>query len=156
MALPGGHLKSCTRPFRKRPRVFTEKDVARISRYAVGDGADTLKLLASVIVALGLGVIVCKAARGYVAVMSISNGIAQIGGVLAVSALIQRAITLLSRNIILKIPILNRVTILVVSVLVAIDAIINPIADLLSDLEGLDDVANFLNKLCELIDNIEV
>jgi hypothetical protein len=155
MALPGGEIKLCKRPFRKKVRVFTDKDVARIAKYAVGDGANPMALLASVIVALGLGVLVCKAARGYVAVMSVSNALANIGGVLAVSALIQRAITLLSRNIVLKLPLLNRVTILVISVLAAVDAIINPIGEVIQDLEGLGDVAEFLNNLCELIDSLE-
>lgn len=139
------------RPNRTKARPFTARDVARIAKYAVDDGAEVRDLIVKVAKALGLAFVLCILARALNAVLVIARLFAKIGGAAAVASLIERLIGLLSGGLIRKIPRINAITILLVILLESFKEVVDAIAVMVDDISVIESASEFLNDLCDRV-----
>lgn len=147
-------LKCYRKPNRKKARVFTAKDVARISKYAADDGADIKVMIVSIAKALGIAYLICILAKSLNAVLVIARIMAKIGGALAIAGIIERILAALSGNvgtIIRKIPAIRVISILIILLLESLSEILNAVAVIAEDLSVIESATEFMNDLCRLV-----
>lgn len=142
------------KPNRKNVRHFTDRDVARIATYAIRDGANVRKILARILVVVGFGFVACRAAKALSALLSVSSFLTKVGGILAVSALVQKAIAILSKGALLKVPVVNRYAIGLIAVLAAIDGILSALREVIADRDALVTVSDFISDLCKEVSSL--
>lgn len=143
------------KPNRTKPRYFTAKDVARISRYATKSGVSAQMVIVSVIVALGAGALVCKVAKALSNFLNILNFVGKMGGVLAMSAFIERIIFILSYGKLLPHPAIRGAAIGLIAVFAFVQGMLEAISNVYSDYSTLKEVSDTLSAWCALVDNIE-
>lgn len=99
----------CTyKPNRSKRRTFTAKDVARIARYATKDGTSPIEIFGVVAAGLGIGYLLCLAARAIDTATRLSKVIIEISGTVALAKLLDFLVNLLTRGALRKIPIIQR------------------------------------------------
>jgi len=153
MALPSG--KVCFyRPRRTRVRVYTEKDVGRIARYAVDGGANPIRIIAYALIAAGLGIVFCKIAKHFTAIRVITRAIIKITGILAISKILEILINLLSLGLIKKIPRFNVISIAIIAIIAFFNDILVAAKQLIDDTEAVDESVSFIESICDTIDDI--
>lgn len=143
------------RPNRTKRRVFTNKDVARIAKYAVDDGADPRDLAVGVLSALGLGFVLCASAKAVNSAVGIAALIAKIGGALALGKLLDFLLTVVTNGLFRKLPLTKRVTAVVILVLAVSEGIIKATQQLLEDATVITGAAELMNDLCERIGSLK-
>jgi hypothetical protein len=136
-------------PNRSKPRVFTAKDVARIAGYAVADGANPIELTALVAKACGLAWIFCIAAKSLELYNLILQIIAEVGGVLAVIAVINKVVAFLEGGAALKVPVLNRVVVVAILALVALQKVLNAIQLVIDQYGDMEEARTAIIEICE-------
>lgn len=139
------------KPNRSKKRVFTEKDVARIAKYAKEDGSDGHGLLAAVAVSLGFGWVFCMAAaivKNYNVILAF---VAEAGGILAFAKVVETLLAFLRGGAVIKIPIVNRVAILAIVVLLAVEKIINAVTLIVEEYGDAQEVIDALDAICNKI-----
>ena len=139
-------------PNRTKRRPFSDKDVARIARYAVSDGADPIKIIASILIVAGLAEIVCEASKSLKLITVLKSiGLALVGAA-ALSVTVERLIVILSGRLVGKLPLSRQILI----VLILLAAILSPwkeVSDTFdADLDTLENLRSILVRVCELID----
>jgi len=139
------------RPNRKHPRIFTSRDVARIAKYAADGGATPIELIAGVVVVLGLGYTLCRAANYMRNLLSFKSLIIEIGGTLAMAALIDGAITVLSRGIWMKLHWTRLAALALIATLIVFKDAVNGIIELFKDSDDINDIVVFVDQLCKLV-----
>lgn len=144
------------RPNRTKARVFTAKDVRRIAKYAVDDGADAAEIFAGVGVSLGLGYLLCIAARAVDNSVKIMRLVAKIGGVFAVGKVLDFLLTVLSRGLYRKLPVTNRIALLVVLALTVTESILKAAKQLFTDADIITGGAVEIHKLCSKAKEIAI
>ena len=147
------------KPNRSKPRKFTASDVARIARYAEKDGSGAARILAEVVVVLGFGVLVCKAAKVVAAYTTITGALKTVSVSVATAVFIDRAIQILSKGYLAKLPFVRQALVALTALaayIAATDAITGDDIEVVADAIGsVSDVAEFLNELCDYVDVIE-
>jgi hypothetical protein len=143
------------KPNRTKPRRFTEKDVKRIAKYA-DNGSNKYRIAAEVLTALGLGAGFCIAAKFVTDYQKVIRIIKEVGSILAVKQVITVILRMLGDKAILAIPFVNRVAILAIVVVLAIEKVIDLIADVVEEAEAVDDVIDTLNNLCQSIREVSL
>lgn len=134
------------RPNRTRIRHFNEKDLKRIAKAAVEDGADPIKILAGVFVATGFGVLVCKVNRALSLLAAIREASEAIAVIIASSALLNFIIKSVGGQLIKVLPLVRLIT-----AVFALQELM--FAFFGKDSKGTADVLDFLEVL-EFIDKI--
>jgi len=142
------------RPNRTNPRKFTAKDVARISRYAAADGSAVPEIIAGVLVALGLGYVVCALSRAIDNTLGILGIIKQLAALLAGAALTRALLAILERGLGVPIPPLRAAIVGLITLVLAIQALSKGAAALVSDLETIEDAASTIHDWCSNIKGI--
>lgn len=152
MALPAGY--HCTkRPHRRNPRRFTPKDLARISRRMEGEGHTKLAILAAVMVSLGFGAGMCKVARSFTNFRNLFRFIKEVTAINAAALSIRLLIEWMKGGQIAKVPVLNRVVVVLVVVLLVVEGVILVAGSMVKDASTLYNFIQFVNKVCEAVDD---
>lgn len=134
------------KPNRSKPRYYTASDLERIAGYVADNGVPLWKIVASVMIGVGAGYLVCRAARSVRSlstILSVVKEIALIGGAAKV---INILIEWLKRGRVIRIPVVNRVALVAVLVLVLIHR-------LLQALENVGESIFFFNKITKNLDS---
>lgn len=136
------------KPNRSHPRHFTEKDVARISKYVIRDGGNPIKVLAAVAVALGLGATFCKSAKAFQAMTRLSFWIKKLAVMLAGGQLMKILIqTLLGAKVVAP-PGYKVLLALLIVTLSLLDSIIEAVMEWANNIGTLDDVTTLIDGIC--------
>lgn len=141
-------IKCYNKPNRKKPRVFTEKDVRRIAKYAIDDGASAFEIAAGVFVAAGLGYLICVASRAIDNSANIYKAVLRIGGILALGRVIDFLLTLLSSGVFRRLPRTNQIALVLVLAVAALESILKAAKSLLEDAEIIVSAADAIHVLC--------
>jgi hypothetical protein len=143
------------KPNRSHPRHFTVKDLSRIAGYVERDsGMSKIKIVAAVASALGVGVLLCKAARITQHYFSLMKIVHQIVTILATSTALRLLIEYLKQSPIIVIPWVRWVMI----ALIALDGLANGILSIINDeigtLNDVDNITDALDEACQYVDEI--
>ena len=125
--------------------------MSRIAKLVQGSGVSAFKVLAVVAVAIGLGALLCKAARILDAFTGVIRIVREIAIVLATGLAIRVIIEFLKRSPIIRIPVLNRVLIIVILVLVLVEKLLQRFASLAATLDALEPILNGINGICDFV-----
>jgi hypothetical protein len=132
------------RPARKRARVFTANDVARLAK-TVSKTTSPLKIAAYVLLALGLGTGLCVASRALERVTSIWSFLGDGAEILAAAAVVEVLLNQLGR---IKIPLVNRLAIAIIVLLGLVHKVITALSDIVSDIETLRSLIDMVDGIC--------
>lgn len=141
-------------PNRTKIRHFTEKDVARIAKYAVRDGANPVKVLAAIAASLGLGASICVTAKSIRSALSLTAFLKKLGASMAVGQLIKVLIQIFMGAKLKAPPNLNLILAITIAALVVIDSVLDSIAVLITNRDDMLGVTVFLDDLCKHIREI--
>jgi len=139
------------RPNRKNPRVFTAKDVKRISKYALDDGANAFEILAGVGFALGLGYLFCVAARTIDNSASIYRLVLRIAGITALGKFVDFVLTVLTSGAFKRIGALPRFGTVLLVIAAIIEPLLRGMGTLISDAEIILSASETVHHLCDRI-----
>lgn len=139
------------RPNRSAPRHFTERDLERIAKTMVRQGHPVVKILATILIALGLGALTCRLARAVHDVLGILGIVKQIAAVLAAAGATQALLAALRRLLSVRFPPLVTVVSILIVFILAIQAFAKGAAALVSDLETIEEVSAILDEWCSEI-----
>ncbi len=142
------------KPNRSHPRHFTEKDVARISKYVIRDGGSAVKVVAAVAVALGLGATFCKSAKAFQAMTRISFWIKKLAVMLAGGQLMKILIQTLLKAKVVAPPGYNVLLALLIVTLSLLDAIIEAAMEWVNNISALDDVTALVGGICQHVQEL--
>lgn len=126
------------------PRKYTAKSAGRIARYALG-ADDRVSILGSVLRNLGFNV--CGIAKGLSGLVNILDYIRFAVLSVASSIAIQQMIVILSRPFILKIPLLNRIIVVLLVILTAVKTLVEYL-ETSSDIEQVRDILSATIQSC--------
>ena len=150
-----GQYRNIWYPDRKRVRHFTAKDVARISKYAVRDGASVAEIMAGVAVALGVGFMICKSANSIRSALTLTGFLKKVFAGLAVSQFISLLIqTLINAKLIVPRQV-QLVLAVCISALWALNKITDVIETMLGDRETMLAITGTLDEWCLKVKEIE-
>lgn len=141
-------------PNRTKIRHFTEKDVARIAKYAVRDGANPVKVLAAIAAALGLGASICVTAQSIRSALSLTAFLKKLAVSMAVGQLIKVLIQIFMGAKLKAPPGLNLILAIVIVSLVLIDSVLDSITVLIKNRDDMLGITGFLDDLCRHIHEI--
>lgn len=145
----------CTyKPNRKNPRPFRAKDIARIAGYAADDGTPWLKIVASVVVAAGLGVLFCNLASKLNSVRQLTQAVASFGAGLALAELIDRLIKYLSYGLLRKLPFVRALLLGLAALAAFLAAIEKPIQELIDDAFDVQEAIDIIDSICGYIHEV--
>lgn len=148
MALPPGHV-CFTRPARKHPRKFKEKDLKRIAKYLQRDGISPLKILGIIAGVLGLGWLVCLAARTLDNTLTISRFIAKVGGILAFSKIIDFLLTVVTSGAFKRLARVFRFASILILAVGVLEGISRAIKQIVSDADKIENISRYLHDVCD-------
>jgi len=137
------------KPNRTRVRHFSEKDVRRIAKYAIQDGADPIKILAGVAVAAGLGYAFCIMVRAIDNTLNLGRGLAKIGGVLALGKLIDFLLTVVTNGAFKRLGQVNRVAAIIILAIGLLEGLLRAAKSILEDASTIDMASEMAHKLCD-------
>ncbi len=150
-----GQVRCIYYPARKNRRHFTAKDVARISKYAVRDGASVAEIMAGVAVALGVGFMICKAATSVRSALTLTGFMKKAFAGLAVGQFISLLIqTLINAQLVVP----RQVKIILgicISALWALNKITDVIETMLGDREMMMTITKTLDEWCLKVKELE-
>lgn len=118
-------------------------------------GHPVIAIVVTILIAMGLGFLVCKGSKAINNVLGIMGIVKQIAALLAGAALTKAIIVWLQRLLNVKVPIpgwVQLITLLLTFVLL-IQAISKGAASLVSDIETVEDIAGTLAAWCEAIED---
>lgn len=118
-------------------------------------GHPVIAIIVTILIAMGLAFLVCKASKAINNVLGIMGIIKQIAALLAGAALTKAIIVWLQRLLNVRVPIpgwVQLITLLLTFVLL-IQAFTKGAAALVSDIETVEDIAGTLAEWCELIED---
>jgi len=141
-------LKCYDKPNRTKIRVFTAKDVHRISKYAMDDGASAVDILAGVAVFTGFGWILCVVSKIVTDSARISKIIVSIAGSLGIAALIDFLLKYISLKLFVKLPLPRRVLLIIVILAVFFRDIAATVKGMLDKADLVLEASNYVHSLC--------
>lgn len=136
------------RPARKRKRVFTAKDVARIAKYAIADGADPLDVLVGILKSTGRSGQACQIVAGISLLIAISKLLVKIGGILAVSKILDFVLSVLTNKLFQKLPWVRRATAVLIILAASYDGIISAATEAVSDVGIYESLLTSVSEIC--------
>lgn len=136
------------KPNRTRIRVFTAKDVRRIAKYAIDDGAEAVDVLAGVAVFAGLGWIFCVAVRAIDNSFNILRWLIKIGGIVAISKIVDFLLTVVSGGFFKRLPASNRIALVVILALGVFESILRAAKGLIDSAQVIHEAADVVHNLC--------
>lgn len=142
-------LVLCNKPNRSKPRLWTERDLARVAKHLQNKGVPIFKIFASVAVATGVAYLFCRAARTVELLIAFASLAEDIAVVLATSKLIQTLIRILSKRLIYAIPVVNRIAIAIIVILVALQALSDKVVSSLKDVSNVRTGLLFVDSICK-------
>lgn len=137
------------RPNRTRRRVFTARDLERISRYAKNEGESSENILASIAVGTDNVVLLCGASKALDALLDIIGYIADAETLGMTLAGIELSIRVL-RQYGMRIPILNKFVGLIVAILELARQITGAILALVTAVDGIKEMRDELKESCAI------
>lgn len=144
-------FKCYIKPNRTEVRRWKPEDVARVARYAADDGHSVIWIMALVLSSLGLGFLICRLAAILDSLRALVRFIRELsvvfGATLAVRVLIER----LKRSRIMRIPLVNRLLIVVVLVLFLLERVLSALEVMGVNLGHYLSAVNFVDRLCTRI-----
>ncbi len=149
-----GEWRKVWYPARKKVRHFTAADVARISKYAVRDGASAVDILAYVAVAIGMGALFCKAARSIRSALSLTAFLNKVFMSMAVSQFIALVIQVLIKAKVIVPPQMQALLAVTISGLWALDKVTSVIETLLGDRAIMQEITSTLDNLCKKVSEL--
>jgi len=141
-------LKCYDKPNRTKIRVFTARDVHRISRYAMDDGASAVDILAGVAVFTGFGWILCVASKMISNATRISKIITTIAGSLGVAALVDFLLKYISLKLFVKLPLPRRVLLIIVILALFFRDIASTVKSELDKASLIVEASDYVHSLC--------
>jgi hypothetical protein len=141
-------------PNRTKPRPFTAKDVRRIAKYAAEDGANAIEIFAGVAGVLGFGYVFCRAARYLDSLISLTNLVAKIGGILAVGRVVDWLLTVLSNGAFRRLPIVGRYLSVIVLALAFVQGAFKALQSIIDEASVIKDLSNTVHSLCSKVNDI--
>lgn len=138
------------KPNRTHPRVFTTNDVIRISKLLPRDKETHAKLIGTLLALSGLSYSICLATKAFANFSIIQDAIIKIGGITAISAIVNFLLSVLTNKLFMKIPIVKRIAAILVIVAASWDGVINALGWLI---ENADDVREALLTIDDLCNN---
>lgn len=139
------------RPNRKNPRYFTAKDVKRIAKYALDDGASAFEIFAGVGFAMGLGYLFCVAARTIDNMASLNRLILRIAGITALGKLVDFILTVLSSGAYKRLKLTPRIGIAFIVMAAIVEPIMRGAKTLVEDAEIMVSASEKVHELCDKI-----
>jgi len=137
------------RPARKKKRVFTARDVARIAKYAIEDGADPLDVLVGILKSTGRSGQACQIVAGISLLLAISKLMVQIGGILAVSKILDFLLTVLTNKTFQRLPWVRRASAVLIILAASYDGIIKAVTEAVSDVGIYEALLASVSEICE-------
>lgn len=133
---------------------WNEKDLARIAKIvAARKGANgAVIVLAAIASALGLGVVICKAARTVRSYLSIITWLKELSALLAVSQLVSVILTFLLKAKTIAPPWLQLLLAVAVAAFMVIDKIFSVIPTITGDMAIAHDISVTLDDWCRAVD----
>jgi hypothetical protein len=129
---------------------WTEKDVARIAKHvSVQKGTSAIRVLAYVLIGLGLSVYICRLARAIRSFLSVWTFIKEIAVILATSQLITVLIQNLTKVQVRAPGRLKIIIALVIAALWLIKSMFEYFETIISDYQMLIDSASFVDDVCD-------
>jgi len=147
---PTGHV-CFYRPARKNARVFTAKDVKRIAKYAVDDGAHPLEVLGGVGFALGLGWVFCLTARSIDNALNIGSAVAKIGGILALGRVVDFLLTVFTKGAFRRLALTTRIGVLFLLAIASLQGILRAAKSLMGDMALLEQASSIVHDMCHRV-----
>jgi len=126
------------------PRKYSPNDVGRIAAYSLRT-SDKALILAAVMRALGFSP--CSLSSAMASLVSLVSIIRAAILSIATSVAIQQIIVSLSKPFVLRIPIINRIVLVVIVILSGLVAVVEYVENM-GDLNELKDLLNALAKTC--------
>jgi hypothetical protein len=139
------------KPNRKKPRVFTAQDAARIAKYAVNSGADPKQLLAYIAVSLGLGYLFCIAARSIDNIASISSILLKISGAIGLAVFLDFALQIITNRWYVKFSLIRKLTIVGLIISLTLEPILKAAKSLIDNAEIVVAGAGVMHELCSKV-----
>lgn len=136
------------KPNRSKPRVFTAKDVERIARYAINDGADPLDVLVGILRSTGRSGQACQIVAGISLLLAISKLLIQIGGILAVGKILDFILSVLTNKLFQRLPWVRRVSAVLIIVAASYDGIIKAATEAVSDVGIYEALLESVSEIC--------
>jgi len=136
------------KPNRKKIRVFTAKDVRRIAKYAVDDGANPLDILAGVAVFLGLGWVFCIMVRVIDNSLNIMGWVAKVGGLIALGRVVDFLLTVVSGGLFKRLGGTTRISLVIILTLGVLESILTAIQSLLHSAGLIKTASELAHDLC--------
>jgi len=139
------------KPNRTKVRVFTAKDVKRISKYALDDGANAFEILAGVGFTLGLGYLFCVAARTIDNSAAIYRLILRIAGITALGKFVDFVLTVITSGAFRRIGAIPRIGVVVLVLAAIVEPMLRGIGTLVKDAEIILSASEAVHHLCDKI-----
>lgn len=136
------------RPNRKRIRHFTEKDVIRISKFAIDNGASPIKILGSVAVVAGFGFIFCVAARSIDNTGKLTKLAVKIGGIAAIAKLTDFILTVLTGGLFRRLLLVRRIASILILTIAVFTGIQRALRSTIADAELITEMSALAHDLC--------
>lgn len=148
-------LKCYNVPNRTYRRRFTERDVARIAKYAVDGGADPLKIIVTLMSALGFGWVLCTSSRALSAVAVFANAVTAIGGMIAASTFLAWLVRVLGADgLLFKIPMPVVVKLALAYLVLNGGAIIAALRTVYDEAGTITLAVSVLRKMCAMLESL--
>jgi hypothetical protein len=140
------------RPNRSKPRQFTERDLERIAKTMVKQGHPVRNIVATILIATGLGALTCALSGAIKRTLGILAILKQIAAVLATAGAVNAVIIWLQRIArVARVPVVTQVVALLLVLALAIRALAAGAAGLASDLETIENAADTIDGWCEAV-----
>lgn len=147
MALPPGKVEF-TRPARKKPRLYTEKDLKRIAGLVVESGVSPVKVLAGIAVGLGLGWLFCVAARTIDNTLTIKRFLLKLGGILAIAKITDFLLTVVTSGAFKKLVVVTRIAAVVIVLVAVLESLARALAGMVEDASMMEEASGLVHDLC--------
>lgn len=145
-------IKCYRKPKRSKPRKFSCNDVKRIVRYAKNAGCSDIDLFVAFSSGADLGDEFCGASKAIANILSITKLISEVGGVVAIQAVINAIIVFLQGSEAAPTPIQIKLgTAAVIAILVAINKTLSAIQAVIDNFGALSKVRSLLDSSCKVV-----
>lgn len=139
------------RPNRTAPRHFTEKDLERIARTMVDQGHPVVAIVATILIATGTGVLVCRLSGAIQRTLGVMRIIKQIAAIFASAALTRAVLIWLSRAARIPIPGWPVFIAALTAMVLAIQALQEGVISLVDDISTIDEISETIDGWCQAV-----
>jgi hypothetical protein len=131
---------------------FTTQDVARISKSIVKAGRATpIEIVAVTATALGLGFLICKAAKTYRRITSLFDFLSSQAITFGLAFALNKLLQYLLQAPFLKLPVINKVAYALIAIIALVLKIFDSVMHFKDDLAFINDTTTLLESGCDFV-----